>query len=686
MDRFVDSVADAVAKKLAGEGMASAQAAAVRKNAEETSETIHQLVSRLGVIASQFPGLVRHVAGLPARLDASGPKDAGFIGLLIKIAAVAGLALAAEWAARMASSGLVKRIVRSVESPPPWARWFALTAVEAGAVVAFAVVGNAVFASLFLSGGEHGRIAGLVLMGLFWWRVGLAVARCWLRPHLPAGRLAPVDDHDAAVLMRGFAMATAVPSITRAFAGILVATNAQRDEIVLYQFLFAPLVVGTFIAMVLAVRMPMARWLARLGSLNDERSWRRVLADNWHVPGVLFYVLVWAAQAYGGMSGRVDVPASLNDLQQLLIGWLLVETILFCIHRRRLDAKKSAGITAPQLEDIAWRGLNILVRIAIFLIAVRIVVTEILNLIPHSAWAGYSATLAGAGFVVFAAWAIWQVTKFYFEKVAGPARAPAIPGAENETEEDTLEGASRLQTLMPVLRSVLGVLIVGFTVLIVLSQLGVNVTPLLAGASIFGLALSFGSQSLVRDIVSGIFFLADDAFRVGEYIDIGKAKGTVESFTLRSIRLRHQGGQIHTIPFGQLGQITNFSRDWATMKFNLRFARETDIEALRKATKKIGQELLEDPDLKDDFLLPLKMQGIADIQDNALIARFKFTVKPGRPSYIQRIAVKRMLQVFPEKGIEFASATVAVKSLDQGGVLPELAAAAARGAPAPVGG
>ena len=99
----------------------------------------------------------------------------------------------------------------------------------------------------------------------------------------------------------------------------------------------------------------------------------------------------------------------------------------------------------------------------------------------------------------------------------------------------------------------------------------------------------------MRDIVSGIFYLSDDAFRVGEYIDCGKAKGTVEGFTLRSIKLRHQNGQVHTIPFGQLGQITNFSRDWITVKFNLRFARDTDLEKLRKAAKKIGADMMEMP-------------------------------------------------------------------------------------------
>lgn len=145
--------------------------------------------------------------------------------------------------------------------------------------------------------------------------------------------------------------------------------------------------------------------------------------------------------------------------------------------------------------------------------------------------------------------------------------------------------------------------------LIVLSDFGVNIIPLLAGVSVFGLAISFGSQTLVRDVVSGIFYLAGDAFRVGEYIDCGKAKGIVEGFTLRSLKLRHQNGQVHMIPFGQLGQITNFSRDWTTVKFNLRFARKTDLERLRKVVKAIGQDMLDDPEFKDSFLEPLKMRG-----------------------------------------------------------------------------
>ncbi len=111
---------------------------------------------------------------------------------------------------------------------------------------------------------------------------------------------------------------------------------------------------------------------------------------------------------------------------------------------------------------------------------------------------------------------------------------------------------------------------------------------------------------------------------------------------------------MHTIPFGQLGQITNFSRDWITTKFNLRFARDTDVEKLRKASKKIGADMMEMPAIADQILAPFKMQGVADIAGNAIVVRFKFTARPGNPSAIQREALKRMFSTFPAMGFEFA--------------------------------
>ena len=229
-----------------------------------------------------------------------------------------------------------------------------------------------------------------------------------------------------------------------------------------------------------------------------------------------------------------------------------------------------------------------------------------------------------------------------------------IPGSEE------LAPASRLSTVMPLVQGFAGFVILGSGLVYALSELGVNTAPLLAGAGIFGLAISFGSQALVRDIVAGLFFMVDDAFRIGEYIEAGRLKGTVEKISLRSLRLRHQNGQIHTVPFGQLGSVTNHSRDWLTVKFNLRLMRDTDFELVRKTVKRIGEAMLTDEEVGPEFLQPLKLQGIADVQDNATLYRFKFTVRPGKPTIVQRNALKRIVAAFAEKGIEFASNAVIV--------------------------
>src|SRR6185437_13381618 len=213
----------------------------------------------------------------------------------------------------------------------------------------------------------------------------------------------------------------------------------------------------------------------------------------------------------------------------------------------------------------------------------------------------------------------------------------------------------------PLLRAAFGVLIGVVALLIVLSRLGVDTAPLIAGAGVFGLAVSFGSQSLVRDIISGLFYMWDDAFRVGEYIDMGRLKGTVETLGVRSVKLRHQNGPLHTIPYGQLGAVTNLSRDFATMKFNLRFEPSTDIEIVRKTVKQIGLSMQEDnAELAAEVMLPLKLQGIAEVVDNALVLRFNFTARPVKPTWVQREYLKRMYQVFAEKGIQFATGTTLV--------------------------
>ncbi|WP_066469442.1 mechanosensitive ion channel domain-containing protein [Bosea sp. WAO] len=269
-----------------------------------------------------------------------------------------------------------------------------------------------------------------------------------------------------------------------------------------------------------------------------------------------------------------------------------------------------------------------------------------------------SRQIASIAVLAFAGWVVMVFLRGFFDAYAPRPRSTG-PVDEDVMPEDNIP--SRLATVMPVLRGVVLTAVIGLTILVLLSRLGVDIGPLLAGFGILGLAISFGSQALVRDIVSGFFFMLEDAFRVGEYVDTGRLKGTVEKISLRSMQLRHQSGQIHTVPFGQVQSLTNASRDWATVKFNVRLDHSADIEKARKTIKKVGLALLEDPEFGPHFIAQLKMQGVADITDAAIVIRLKFTSKPTQASMLQREALKRVYRGLIEAEVPFASTAVTVR-------------------------
>src|SRR3546814_1491764 len=175
-----------------------------------------------------------------------------------------------------------------------------------------------------------------------------------------------------------------------------------------------------------------------------------------------------------------------------------------------------------------------------------------------------------------------------------------------------------------------------------------------------GGALAFGAQTLVKDIISGVFYLLDDAFRVGEYIQSCSYKCIVESFSLRSVELRHHRGPLYTVPFGELGAVQNMSRDWVIDKLTIGVTYDTDLEKARKLVKQIGQELAKDPELASHIIEPMKMQGVEQFGDFAIKIRMKMMTKPGEQFVIRRKAYAMIKKAFAENGIQFAFPTVQV--------------------------
>jgi small-conductance mechanosensitive channel len=249
---------------------------------------------------------------------------------------------------------------------------------------------------------------------------------------------------------------------------------------------------------------------------------------------------------------------------------------------------------------------------------------------------------------------LWHLLKATIDRKL----ATASPDEAINPQEAARRG--RLRTLLPIFRNMLAVLLATVAVLMVLSGLGVEIGPLIAGAGIFGVAIGFGSQTLVKDVISGVFYMLDDAFRVGEYIQSGSYKGTVESFSLRSVKLRHHRGPVFTVPFGQLGAVQNMSRDWVIDKFMIRVPFETDVKKVKKLVKGIGAELLQDPELAPYILETVKMKGVEQFGDFGMELSFAFMTKPGQQSIVRRRAYTMILDAFAANGIEFAHPTVHV--------------------------
>jgi small-conductance mechanosensitive channel len=246
---------------------------------------------------------------------------------------------------------------------------------------------------------------------------------------------------------------------------------------------------------------------------------------------------------------------------------------------------------------------------------------------------------------------LWQVVRILIDSRLNGS-APAI----DDLDGDALRRQARMRTLLPVLRNFAMVIVLVMASLSALAAMGLQIGPLLAGAGVVGIAVGFGAQTLVRDVISGIFFLVDDAFRVGEYIESGGIRGTVESFSLRSVKLRHINGQLHTVPFGDLKAITNFSRDWVVENLHVVVAYDTDLEQLESVVATVSDELSADPAMGQELIEPLRSLGVQAMIDTGMQIGLMFKTRPGRQYAVRRMVFSRIKSAFATSGIHFASA------------------------------
>lgn len=219
-------------------------------------------------------------------------------------------------------------------------------------------------------------------------------------------------------------------------------------------------------------------------------------------------------------------------------------------------------------------------------------------------------------------------------------------------QKDDGEFQKRMQTLGAMVRYVLLFAVIAVAVMIVMKELGIDIGPVLAAAGIVGLAVGFGAQSLVKDIISGFFILLEDQIRVGDVVNIGDKGGLVEKVSLRTTVLRDLAGNVHYVPNGHINVVTNMTKDYSRYVFDIGIAYREDVDEVIKVIKGIDEELRSDPEFKDDILEPIEILGLDQFADSAVVIKARTTTLPIKQWKVGREFNRRLKKRFDELNIE----------------------------------
>lgn len=462
------------------------------------------------------------------------------------------------------------------------------------------------------------------------------------------------DDEAAKVFRRALAVAVAlgVLNVGREFVNAaIVAADSGTAFLIAIRGIEVVLVFGLF----LSIRHPIAR-IVRLAfapaSAQGSTAW--FLLGRWYLLYGFLLVITFLTEASGLLyadAGGANASATYSFQLFILVPFILAGLKVW--HANRLAA-------IPEERRGLWSGAIAFLEGTVIVVA-AILLLLAWNVDPFASdTTGAARILPGivsAAITAVVGFSAWRTASAFID-----AYAPVRQADTEVFDGEVGRAGSRLETVFPIIRLTVAVVIGTLTTMIALAALGVQIAPLLAGAGILGLGVGFGAQTLVKDVISGFFYLYEDAFRLGEFIETAEGKGAVEKILLRSVRLRHPRGAVHTIPFGSIGTVKNHSRDWVVMKFTLEVAQTEDLERVRKLVKKVGAKLAEDPELEGQFIEPLKCQGAIGMVGPNYQIGVKFTTRPGNQFMIRRKAFAAIQKAIAENGIQIASPRVIVDS------------------------
>jgi len=500
-------------------------------------------------------------------------------------------------------------------------------------------------------------------------RFAMLILHILLAPDRPVARPANADDQSARFVYRNATGLVFLIGFGLSCMGILnltnVAASAAQAGFCLNLIVFIGLGVvlyrgrGAFTAII----------RGRSDELSDGERWMVRAYPAYSLTLLILPWLIGVMVVTAGAERQITGGQHLLTMMLLLVLPLFDTGIRAAVHLLPRSALGSGGMAAEALlaSHRSFTRIGRAVRIGVVVLILTMLWDVKLNDVVS---VGMGANVSEAGItsisIALFGYLIWEISDLWVNRVLARENTGAsfgTPQDENNAIANVGENRSRLATIMPIVGITLKVTILVMTILVILvilGNLGINVIALVAGAGVLGLAIGFGSQQSVSDIVSGMFFLLDDAFRVGEHVDVGSVEGTVEKFSLRSLRLRDAKGPIYRVPYDSIPRVTNFSRDWGIEKIKFTVPFDMDVDRVRRIFKKIGQEMLENPELAPGFVEPFKSSGVSQINQTGIVIGSKFTHKPGTQYLIQREIYRQVQKKFEEAGIKFARQEVRV--------------------------
>lgn len=227
-----------------------------------------------------------------------------------------------------------------------------------------------------------------------------------------------------------------------------------------------------------------------------------------------------------------------------------------------------------------------------------------------------------------------------------------IERATVSPDVDTEEATKRINTVSGILNKLVMIILWIILIMLVLQKIGIDYGPILASVGILGLAIGFGAQELVRDYISGFFILAENQIRTGDVAIIDGTGGLVESIELRTVTLRDFSGTVHVFQNGKIGTLSNMTKDWSAIVFDIGVAYKEDTQKVMDVIKRVGDELKEDPDFENDIIEPIEVFGLNEFADSAIIIKARIKTRPIKQWSIGREYRKRLKVAFDQENIE----------------------------------